>query len=159
MGKIISKTVKKIITAIKSQGGKVVLVGGCFDLLHPGHIIFLEKAKKAGDFLIVFLESDESVRRKKGEGRPIQSQTDRAKVLSSLKSVDLVITIPPLEDLGYDDLVKTIRPDIIATTSGDSGIKHKKRQAQMVGAKLICVTSKIGGYSTTNIIQKKQKLG
>ncbi len=159
MGKIISKGIKNIVAKLKIQGKKIVIVGGCFDLLHPGHVIFLEKAKAKGDFLIVLLESDESVRRKKGKGRPILSQADRAKVLSALKAVDLVITIPVLEDLGYDELIKQIQPDIIATSSQDPGIKHKKRQAQMIGAKLICVTAKIEGYSTSNIIQQTRNLG
>ncbi len=74
---------------------KKVLVGGCFDLLHFGHIKFLEEAKKSGDYLVVALESDENVRRTKGETRPIHTQEQRKAMLESLTCVDEVIMLPP----------------------------------------------------------------
>ena len=64
---------------------KIVLVGGCFDILHLGHVVFLEKAKKEGDVLVVLLESDEKVRFLKGKGRPVHTQSERAEILSALK--------------------------------------------------------------------------
>jgi FAD synthetase len=132
---------------------KIVLVGGCFDILHIGHITFLEKAKKAGDYLIVLLESDQAIQKLKGKNRPINSQADRAKILSSLKVVDKVIALPVMKDLDYDELVKKIKPAVIATTSGDSGIHHKKRAAKLVGAKVKVVTKNIKDQSTTNLVK------
>lgn len=135
---------------------KVVLVGGCFDVLHPGHITFLEKAKKMGDFLVVLLESDEKIKKIKGNGRPIYSQKERAEVLEALKVVDKVVMLPLLEsEASYDRLVKKIKPDIIATTLKDPQIHHKKRTAKLVGAKLKFVTKRIDKFSTTEIIRNK----
>lgn len=130
-----------------------VLVGGCFDVLHPGHIVFLEKAKKTGDYLTVLLESDEKMRRLKGERRPVHTQKERAKILSALESVDSVVCLPYIEnDFEYDEIIAKIKPDIIAATHGDEGIEHKKRAAKKAGAKLVYVTKKIGQYSTSNIL-------
>ena len=136
-----------------SSKKKIVLVGGCFDILHPGHIIFLEKAKKVGDFLIVLLESDQKVREIKGEGRPIHIQKDRARVLKALKSVDYVVKLAYMKnEKDYDKLIKKMKPDIIATTYGDKNI-HLQRSAQKVGAQLKFVTKFIKGYSTTKILE------
>lgn len=132
---------------------KIVLVGGCFDILHVGHIRFLQKARSLGDKLIVLLESDKHIKQLKGEGRPINSQKDRAEVLASLEDVDTVILLPPnIKNEDYDAFVKQINPDIIATTKGDPNIKFKERTAVLVGAKVKYVTPMISGYSTSKII-------
>ncbi len=130
-----------------------VLAGGCFDVLHPGHIVFLEKAKKAGDYLVVLLESDKKIRKLKGKGRPVHSQKERAEILSALKSVDSVVCLPYMEnDFKYDEIILKINPDIIAATHGDEEIEHKKRAAKKAGAKLIFVTKMIGHHSTSKIL-------
>ena len=132
---------------------KIVLVGGCFDILHPGHIIFLQKAKKEGDILLVLLESDEKKRRLKGQGRPVHTQKERAKVLSALRVVDYIILLPYLEnDSQYDRLVGKIKPDVIAATFGDVNISHYQRAAKLTGAKLKFVTKKISNYSSSRIL-------
>lgn len=132
----------------------LVLVGGCFDVLHPGHVVFLKKAKKAGDYLLVLLESDQKIRQLKGEGRPVHTQKERAKNLSALGFVDFIICLPWLKtDLEYDELILKIKPDIIAATYGDGNIEHKKRVALKIGAKLVFVTKIIGEYSTSKILK------
>lgn len=141
------------IRNLKKEGKKIVLVGGCFDILHIGHITFLEKAKKEGDILIVLLESDESIRKSKGKRRPINNVVDRAKTLSSLKFVDFVVTLPEMKDHKYDELVERIKPDVIATTRGDSGVLHKIRQVKLTGAKLKYVTNMVKDSSTTNLLK------
>src|SRR5690242_1743275 len=89
---------KQVIKIKKNlENGKTVLVGGCFDILHLGHITFLEKAKKMGDRLVVLLESDQKTKLLKGPKRPVHSQKDRAKVLSALRFVDFVIMLPFLK--------------------------------------------------------------
>ena len=115
-----------------------VLVGGCFDILHFGHITFLTRAKSMGTHLIVALESDENVRHSKGDNRPIHTQHQRASMLRALNVVDEVIELPPMHtDSEYNNLVEHIRPNIIAITEGDP-IKQKKAvQATSVSAKLI----------------------
>ncbi|MCR4263595.1 MAG: adenylyltransferase/cytidyltransferase family protein, partial [Candidatus Roizmanbacteria bacterium] len=81
---------------------KKVLVGGCFDLIHYGHITFLSEARKQGDYLIVALESDENVKKYKGPNRPIHKQAERAEMLRSLRMVDEVVELPEMkEDYDY----------------------------------------------------------
>lgn len=135
---------------------KIVLVGGCFDVLHPGHIIFLQKAKEAGDVLIVLLESDEKIKKIKGINRPVHTQIERALVLSAFKVVDYIIPLPNLHDeKNYDQIILKIKPDIIATTLGIEDTHHQ-RSAKLVRAKLKYVSKIVGDYSTTKILSRKK---
>jgi FAD synthetase len=130
---------------------KVVLVGGCFDLLHYGHISFLKQAKSYGDYLIVALESDENVRKSKGDSRPIHTQTQRKEMLQSLSIVDEVIELPPMEkDEEYFAFIKKIKPNIIALTEGDPILKKKMEQAKQNDAKIVII-SKIHTPSTSQL--------
>lgn len=130
---------------------KKVLVGGCFDLLHFGHTEFLRKAKALGDWLVVALESDENVKRMKGDGRPIHSQHQRRKMLESLSFIDEVIELVPIKTYEeYANLVKDVQPHVIATTEGDPILEKKKGQAKLVGAELI-VIPKIPTPSTSQL--------
>jgi FAD synthetase len=130
---------------------KIVLVGGCFDILHFGHVQFLQKAKEAGDYLIVALEPDERIVQSK-KRNPIHTQEERVHNLLALRSVDRVIQLPLLH--GFDDylaLVKMIHPAIIAITSNDPQKENKKKQADAVGAQLVVVTDMIGNFSSSAI--------
>lgn len=128
-----------------------VLVGGCFDLLHYGHVRFLEEAKKLGDRLVVALESDENVRRMKGEGRPIHTQKQRKTMLEALSCVDEVMALPPMNShQDYYDLVTRVHPQIIVITEGDPLEKNKREQAVKAGAELI-VIPKIPTPSTSQL--------
>lgn len=141
------------IISIKKQGKVVVLAGGCFDILHPGHVIFLEKAKKTGDILVVFLESDQKVKELKGANRPVHTQQERARVLSALRAVDCVVMLPYMKfEAEYDELIAKIKPDIIAATSKDTNNPYYQRSAKLVGAKIKVVTKIIGHYSTTRLL-------
>ena len=130
---------------------RVVLVGGCFDLIHYGHISFLKQAKAQGDYLVVALESDENVRQMKGAARPIHSQSQRRAMLEALECIDEVISLPPMHsDQNYLELVLKVRPQVIAVTEGDP-IKDKKEQhALKVGASLV-VIPKIRTPSTSQL--------
>ncbi len=150
---ILASQVADFSKRVKKEGKTIVVAGGCFDILHPGHVIFLEKAKKAGDILIVLLESDTKVKVLKGIKRPVYNQAVRAKVLSALRSVDYIVALSYLkEDLEYDRLILRIKPDVIAATSKNENIRHYKRAAQLAGAKLKFVTKAIGGHSTSSLI-------
>lgn len=139
----------------KLAGRKIVLAGGAFDILHLGHITFLENAKKEGQVLVVLLESDERVKAIKGEERPINNQEERAKVLSSLRFVDFVVKLPFFRsDNEYDEITKKISPAIIATTQGDEHIHHKQRQAKLIGAELKVVTPRIPHRSTSKLVKE-----
>lgn len=129
------------------------MVGGCFDLLHPGHLIFLEQARKAGDILMVLLESDDKVKFLKGDNRPVYTQTARAKVLSAVRFIDYVVKLPVMKsDIEYDQLVVKIKPDIIAISSKDKKNIHHRRAAKLSGGKLKLVTESIGDYSSTKLL-------
>jgi rfaE bifunctional protein nucleotidyltransferase chain/domain len=130
---------------------KTVLVGGCFDILHFGHISFLTKAKTLGDTLIVALESDENVRRVKGPLRPIHSQENRKMMLEALSCVNEVISLPAmLGDRDYFDFVTRMKPSVIAVTEGDPITDKKKMQAETIGAELVIIP-KIHTPSTSQL--------
>ena len=140
------KNIKKQI-----KGKIVVLAGGCFDLLHFGHIKFLEEAKSHGEYLVVALESDENVRKMKGESRPIHSQKQRKAMLEALSGVDEVVALPPMRThQDYFDFVKKTQPRVIAITQGDPLEGKKSEQANIVGAELI-VIPKIHTPSTSQL--------
>lgn len=133
---------------------KIVLVGGCFDLFHFGHLQFLKKAKKQGNYLIVAIDPDDFIREKKGR-EPVHSQKQRAEILKALKSVDKVICLPYLKT--YEDylaLVQKIKPAVIAVTKNDPQLKNKQKQAAAVGAKVKVVTSLLSGFSSSHILKK-----
>ena len=156
MGKIINiNDAAKLSKQLKQGGKTIVLSGGCFDILHTGHIAFLDAAKKQGDLLFVLLESDENVRNKKGEGRPVNPQEDRSIVLSALPSVDYIIPLRGMtKNEEYDKLIVQIKPDIIGLTRGDENIPQREKQCRLVGAKLE-VIDRIEGVSTSGLILKK----
>ena len=118
----------------------IALVGGCFDFIHLGHIRFLKEAKKHGNYLLVALESDENVSRRKGDSRPIHTQQQRKEMLESLSFVDEVLPLPTMTTHEeYNDLVKRINPSVIAVTEGDMFLENKQKQANAVGAKLVVI--------------------
>jgi len=138
---------------LQKQNKSIVLVGGCFDIIHVGHIALLENAKKLGDILVVLLESDQTIKHLKGKERPLHTQLQRATVLQALRAVDYVILLKSdVTNDDYDQLTKAIQPAIIATTENDPEVIHKKRQANICNAKLIFVTKQLQGVSTTRIV-------
>lgn len=141
MKKIVSSKQAILLSKnLRDQGRKLVLVGGCFDILHLGHIDFITGAKKYGDHLMVLLESDTSVKHLKGEERPINQQKTRAKILEALSAIDSIYLLPPLlTNKDYDALVLRVKPAIIATTIGDPFRKHKEKQAKSVDGRVISI--------------------
>jgi cytidyltransferase-like protein len=143
------KDLEKSASIFKDK--KTVLVGGCFDLIHFGHLKFLERAKEQGDFLIVALESDEFIKKNKRENS-IHNQKERAEVLSSLNMVDLVVLLPYFSiNQEYFDMVKAIHPKIVAVTEGDPQLENKKKQAMEVDAEVREVITNLKNFSTRNI--------
>lgn len=130
---------------------KIVLVGGCFDLLHYGHIQFLKTARSLGDKLVVALESDENVRRMKGDTRPVHTQKQRKAMLESLTFVDEVVALPVMTmDKEYAQLVQKINPAVIAVTEGDKIIEKKREHANVIGATVVIIP-KIHTPSTSQL--------
>ena len=144
----------EIINRIKAERKKIVFTNGCFDLLHVGHIRYLAQAKKLGDFLIIGLNSDSSVKELKGEDRPINSFEDRASLLSAIESVDLVIMF---EEQTPENLIKDIVPDILVK-GGDYNIEDiVGYQTVMQNGGQVKTLSFYDGYSSTNYINKIKK--
>ncbi len=142
---------KKIVIKLHAEGQKIVFTNGCFDILHRGHVEYLNRAKELGDFLMVGLNSDQSVRRLKGATRPYQSESDRAEMLHNLRSVDLVTIFE--EDTPLE-LICELKPDILVK-GGDYDI------ASIVGAKeiqtwggMVKIIPFIEGYGTSKLIEK-----
>ncbi len=142
----------EIAQKLKKQNKSIVLVGGFFDILHIGHIKFLENSKKYGDYLFVLLEPDYKAKKLKGINRPINSQKNRAKILSSLGSVNYIILLKNMtNDLTYDRIIIQMAPNVLATTDGDPYIEHKKRQAKLINGIVVSVIERINNYSTTQL--------
>ncbi len=143
--------IEKISTRLKNQNKKVVFTNGCFDILHKGHVSYLNTAKSFGDVLILGLNSDASVKRLKGESRPINTQDDRAYILSALECVDYVVIFD--EDTPYE-LIKLVQPDILVKGADYEG-------KEVVGsdiAKQTKLVTFVDGKSTTKTIEKIQKV-
>ena len=156
MSKIINHIeLESILELMRSQGQKIVFTNGCFDILHPGHIDYLYKAKKLADLLIVGLNSDDSVRRLKGDERPVNDLQFRTKMLAGLESVDFIIAFD--EDTPYK-LINTIKPDVLVKGS-DYTID------EIVGADIVKESGGVvqtidfvEGYSTSEIIHRIKEL-
>lgn len=142
----VTKTGTYVLTKddINSVSGKLVFTNGCFDILHKGHIDYLKKSKALGSKLVVGLNSDASVRRLKGDKRPINNQEDRKYLLEALQFVDEVIIFD--EDTPYN-LIKRIQPDII-TKGGD----YNKEDVVGKDVAEVIIIPHVAGYSTTNLI-------
>ena len=142
--------ISSIVDELKNKDRKIIFTNGCFDILHIGHIKYLEKAKSFGDVLILGLNSDKSIRRLKGENRPINTQADRAYILASLEVVDYLVIFN--EDTPFK-LISLIKPDVLVKGSDYEG---KEVIGQEI-AKELKLVKFIDGRSTTNIIDRIQK--
>lgn len=162
MEKVISiREAANIAQTLKQSGKSIVLAGGCFDILHVGHILFLKAAKKQGDILFLLLESDENIRKRKGNQRPLNTQKNRAVVLSALEAVDYIVPLTGMtKNEEYDRLMIQIKPDVVAMTAGDLEIERRAKQCNAVGAKLKLVIKEVDKTSTTDLIDEiKNKYG
>ena len=142
--------ISSIISELKNNDKKIIFTNGCFDILHIGHVKYLEKAKNFGDILILGLNSDDSTHRLKGKNRPINSQDERAYILASLEVVDYVVIFN--EDTPLD-LIKLIKPDVLVK-GGD--YEDKEVVGQNI-AKELQLVKFIDGKSTTKTIERIKK--
>jgi D-glycero-beta-D-manno-heptose 1-phosphate adenylyltransferase len=141
---------------LKNENKKIVFTNGCFDILHRGHIAYLKQAKSLGDYLIIGLNSDSSVKKIKGDSRPVNNENDRAYVLNSLKVVNAVVIFS--EDTPYE-LIKEIQPDLLV--KGGDWTEDKIVGADIVkkaGGKVVSLKY-VDNYSTTSTINKLKNLG
>jgi rfaE bifunctional protein nucleotidyltransferase chain/domain len=145
-----SKAVSKV-AQLKAEGKKIVFSNGCFDILHAGHVDYLEKARQKGDYLVIGLNTDASVRRIKGASRPINNEKSRSLMLAALQFVDIVVFFD--DDTPYD-LIKALNPDVL--------VKGKDYDiSNIIGADIVMqnggkveTIELTEGLSTTSIIDK-----
>ena len=142
--------ISSIVAELKNKDKKIIFTNGCFDILHTGHVKYLEETKSFGDILILGLNSDNSVRKLKGEKRPINSQVDRAYILASLEVIDYVVIFD--DDTPYD-LINLIQPDVLVKGGDYEG---KEVVGQNI-AKELKLVKFIDNKSTTKIIERIQK--
>jgi rfaE bifunctional protein nucleotidyltransferase chain/domain len=140
---------------LREQGRRIVFTNGVFDILHPGHLRYLQHARSIGDTLIVGLNADASVRRNKGPERPINPQDERAEVLEALGCVDAVVLF---EEETPDRIIKAIQPDVLVKGAdwGENAIVGRDT-VEARGGKVVRVPIE-QGFSTTEIIRKIREL-
>ncbi len=142
--------------SLRRSGKKLVVTNGCFDLLHRGHAEYLSRARNFGDVLLVFINSDSSVRKVKGRNRPIVNENDRAFLLASLACVDAVVVFGTSDCVG---LFKKIRPAIYVKGGDydiDSIVQEERVVLESVGADIKFIKF-VPGLSTTDILRKISK--
>ncbi len=142
---------KSRLNALRSEGKRIVFTNGCFDLLHPGHIRYLQRARALGDVLVVALNSDRSVRQIKGADRPVLTAEERCEVMAALECVDFVTVFDhdtPLE------VIQELQPDVLAK-GGDWPLDQivGREAVERAGGKVVAVEFE-KGYSTTGIISR-----
>ncbi|MFZ1526729.1 MAG: D-glycero-beta-D-manno-heptose 1-phosphate adenylyltransferase [Saprospiraceae bacterium] len=140
--------IKDQIALWKASGKKIVFTNGCFDLVHVGHVLYLESAAQLGDILVVGLNSDDSVRRLKGPTRPINDILNRSHVLAALASVDAVIIFE--EDTPYDT-IHTILPDVLVKGGDWAPELIIGSEVVLKNGGQVLSLDFVDGYSTTNI--------
>lgn len=148
---IAREDIEKFCEVLRKGGKRVVFTNGCFDILHAGHVRYLEKARALGDCLVLGLNSDASVRRLKGPSRPVNREEDRAEVVGALKSVDYVTVF---DEPTASELIALVKPAVYAK-GGDYTLDTlpEAKIVQSYGGKVAFIDL-VEGRSTTNIIEK-----
>jgi len=148
------KDIAQFCEILRKGGQKIVFTNGCFDILHAGHVTYLEAAKAQGDVLVLGLNTDESVRRLKGPERPINNELDRAKVVGALQAVDYVVLFG---EQTAEAVIAEVKPDVYVK-GGDYTLDTlpEAKIVQSYGGKVAFIDM-VEGRSTTNIINKIKK--
>jgi rfaE bifunctional protein nucleotidyltransferase chain/domain len=139
---------------LRSSGVRVVFTNGVFDLLHVGHMRYLEQARSLGDVLIVAINSDRSVRELKGPSRPVFVEHERAEVLAALRQVNYVTVF---DDISPRSLIATLLPDVLVK-GGDYGLDeiHGREEVEAAGGRVVSLPF-VDGSSTTGMIEKMRR--
>ncbi|SDQ31714.1 PfkB family carbohydrate kinase [Thermostaphylospora chromogena] len=149
------RTAEEVAELVRATGGRLIATGGCFDLLHAGHVSLLRRARALGDALIVCVNSDESVRRLKGPGRPVVREQDRVEVLRALSCVDAVLVFDgatPAEPIGR------LRPDVWVKGGDYSGRELPEAEAVRRAGGEVVILASVPGRSTTGLITAAQAI-
>jgi rfaE bifunctional protein nucleotidyltransferase chain/domain len=145
--------VDAVLARVRAAGGTVVATGGCFDLLHPGHVATLRAARGLGDCLIVCINSDDSVRRLKGPSRPLVTAPDRARVLEALEFVDAVVVF---EEDTPAEVLDRLRPDVWAKGGDYAGADLPEAAVLQTWGGQAVVLPYLDGHSTTALVERSR---
>lgn len=148
-----SADARTLARAVQARAGRVVFTNGVFDLLHPGHVRYLEEARRLGDVLIVGVNSDRSVRANKGPGRPLNPDGERAEVLLSLSCVDAAVLFD--EDTPHQ-LIETIQPDVLVKGADWPATEIVGRETVEARGGRVVRVDLAQGYSTSDLIRRVQ---
>lgn len=144
----------KQVAAVRSGGAKIVLANGCFDLLHVGHVRYLDGAKALGDVLVVGINSDRQTRQLKGEGRPFVSEQERAELIAALRSVDLVTIF---DERTVEELIRAIRPDFHAKGTDYTTDNVPEREIVREVGGQVAIVGDPKDHSSTDLIARARK--
>lgn len=151
---VTGEQLQETLAAIRSEHKVIVFTNGCFDILHAGHVRYLQAARKLGDVLILGLNGDASVRALKGPTRPFNGQDDRAEVLAALEAVDYIVVF---DELTAENLIDMIQPNIYVK-GGDYVVDHipEAKIVRQYGGEIVLIPE-VKGRSSTNVIKKIQE--
>lgn len=141
---------KKVVSQHRASGRKIVFANGCFDLFHAGHIRYLESARALGDVLIVGINGDACVVRLKGEGRPLQPESDRAEILASMACVDYVLMF---DTLTVDGILRELKPDVHAKGADYTEESVPERETVLSYGGRVAIAGDPKDHSTRDLIQ------
>lgn len=141
---------KEAVLALRASGKKVVFANGCFDLIHVGHIRYLQNARALGDVLVVGINGDAGVAALKGKGRPLQTEADRAEILSSLECVDFVLLF---NTPTVDAILKVLKPDVHAKGTDYTEESVPERETVRSYGGRVAIAGDPKNHSTKDLIQ------
>ena len=148
--------IENFVTILKKGGQKIVFTNGCFDIVHAGHIAYLEAARACGDVLILGLNTDKSVRENKGPARPINNEIDRARVVGALKAVDYVVLFG---EKTAETIIKKVKPDVYVKGADYTlATLPEAKIVQEYGGRVEFIPI-VAGRSTTGVIEKIKTFG
>ena len=154
-GKIVSiDELQKERARLREEGKRLVFTNGCFDILHVGHVRYLQRARELGDALLVAINSDRSVRELKGAGRPVMNEMERAELIAALGAVDYVTIF---DDISPRSLIAEVLPDILVK-GGDYNLDeiHGREEVERAGGRVLSLPF-IEGASTSGIIERVRR--
>ncbi|MGA9994274.1 MAG: D-glycero-beta-D-manno-heptose 1-phosphate adenylyltransferase [Pyrinomonadaceae bacterium] len=155
-GKIVSsEELRALRDGLREAGKRLVFTNGCFDILHVGHVRYLQRARSLGDALLVAINSDRAVRELKGEGRPVMNEDERAELLAALSAVDYVTVFDALSPRA---LIGELLPDVLVK-GGDYGLDeiHGREEVEAAGGRVVALPF-VEGASTSSIIEKIKRM-
>ncbi len=145
------RTFAPIVAGLRSQGKRIVMAVGVFDLLHPGHVRFLADARSRGDYLVVAIQSDTAARKAKGAGRPLLGAAERAEVLLALSTVDYVTVFDAAD---ASALLKELRPDVVARGRDTAAKQFPERAAAEAASVEVLIAGGTRTYSSSQMLSR-----